>query len=162
MASNVKVKATQDPLDEGTAEVEARGLSTGSNAVVSGPAVDVREQSYELLAIAFGPLIWVVHFLASYLTNAIYCAKFAGDSGDASAVRLAIFLFTVVALPLVGVLGWISYRKHRYQDADLPHDADSPEDRFRFLGFAGFLLSLLSFVAIIFTALAAVFIGTCD
>jgi len=152
MTPTVKLNATRDPLDEGPVEI----------ATSDNPALDVREQRHELIAIALGPLVWVVHFLASYLTNAIYCAKFASDGGDASVVRFAILVFTAIALPLIGVIGWFSYRRHRYQNSELPHDGDSPEDRFRFLGFAGFLLSLLSFVAVIFTALAAVFIGTCD
>ena len=152
MSSSINLNGTSDPLDEGPAKVETSG----------NPSVDVREQSHELIAIAMGPLVWVVHFLASYLTNAIYCAKLATAGEDASVVRVAILVFTAIALPLIGFIGWYSYQRHRYQGGELPHDADSPEDRFRFLGFAGFLLSLLSFVAVIFTALVAVFIHSCD
>ena len=143
----------EDPLSEGPVSVGDRGAN---------PALDVREQEYELLAIAFGPLVWVVHFLASYLTNAIYCAKYADASGDASVVRWSILVFTVIAIAAISGIGWFSYRKHRHQNATVPHDEDTPEDRYRFLGFAGYLLSLLSIVAVIFTGLVAVFVTTCD
>jgi hypothetical protein len=43
----------------------------------------------------------------------------------------------------------------------LPHDHDTPADRHRFLGFATFLLGLLSALATIFTALVAIFFQDC-
>jgi hypothetical protein len=139
-----------DPLNEGPVKTAAGKLP-----------MDVSEGKETLLAITLGPMIWVIHFSASYLTNAIYCAKFADESGDASFVQNAIYLYTAIALPLVGAVAWYSYRRHRYDDSPPPHDGDSREDRFRFLGYASFLLSILSAIAILFTALVAVFIGTC-
>lgn len=157
MNSTIKTNANSDPLDEGPVVTVS-----GSERASRDPAMDVREQRYELIAMTSAPLVWVVHFLVSYLTNAIFCAKYAGVSGDASLVRFTILVATVIALPLIAAIAWFSYRRHRYQDSQLPHDADSSEDRFRFLGFAGFLLALLSFVAVTFTALVALFIPTCD
>ena len=145
----------QDPLNEGPIAIST--IEGGADA-----AIDVRAQSHELISIAFGPLVWCVHFLLSYVTNAIYCAKFGDSDGDASFVRWSILIYTVVAVLLIVGTGWFSYRRHRFQDSELPHDADSPEDRFRFLGFAGFLLSLLSFVAVLFTALVAAFVPSCN
>jgi len=43
----------------------------------------------------------------------------------------------------------------------VPHDADTPEDRHRFLGFATLLLSGLSAVAVIYTALVVVVFRSC-
>ena len=145
----------KDPLNEGPIGI---GTIKGSG----NAATDVRAQSHELIAIAFGPLVWCVHFLLSYVTNAIYCAKFGDSDGDASAVRFAILIYTAVAISLIVGTGWFSYRRHRFQDSELPHDADSPEDRYRFLGFAGFLLAMLSFVAVLFTALVAAFVPSCN
>ncbi len=142
-----------DPLNEGPVALADQN---------ENPALDVREQELELLAIAFGPLVWVVHFLASYLTNAVYCAKYAGESGDAAVVRWSILVFTLIAIAAISAISWFSYRKHRHQNSALPHDEDTAEDRYRFLGFAGYLLSLLSIVAVIFTGLVAVFVTTCD
>ena len=45
--------------------------------------------------------------------------------------------------------------------AERPHDAETPADRDRQLGFATVLLSALSLVAVVFSALPALFIGDC-
>jgi hypothetical protein len=42
-----------------------------------------------------------------------------------------------------------------------PHDADTIQDRRRFLAYATLLLSGLSFVATLFVALPAVFFASC-
>ncbi len=153
-----------DPLDEGA--VALGSVDTASDGTKMGtgiqPAMDVSEGRDSIFVITLGPLIWVVHFLASYLTNAIYCAKYADSTREAGVVQLAILAYTVVALPLIALSAWYGYRRHRYEFKSLPHDADTREDRFRFLGYASFLLALLSAVAVIFTALVAVFIGSCD
>jgi hypothetical protein len=108
------------------------------------------------------PTIWAVHFLLSYVTVSIWCAKFAGQGGSLDSARLAIALYTLLALGGIAITGWFGYRRHEYGSATVPHDFDTPEDRHRFLGFATVLLSALSAVAVIFAALAAVFIKTCQ
>ncbi|MBW3541696.1 MAG: hypothetical protein KY476_15615 [Planctomycetes bacterium] len=118
-----------------------------------------RHQSLWLLTI--GPAVWAVHFLTSYITAAIYCAKFAGPDDSLWVVRVAIGVYTAVALAGIGVSGWIGFRRHTYGRATTPHDFDTPEDRHRFLGFSTLLLSTLSAVATVFVALAAVFMRTC-
>lgn len=125
-------------------------------------ANDIHESNQSLWLIVASPAIWAAYFLACYLTAAIWCAKFAGPDRSLAAVRTAIGVYTAVALVGIGVIGWVGYRRHRYGDAELPHNFDTPEDRHRFLGFATVLLSALSAVATIFIALTAVFIRTCD
>ncbi len=68
-------------------------------------------ESIWLLAIA--PLVWAAHFMACYLTNAIWCAKFATASDPTSTVRWAIALYTLIALPLIAIVGWYGYRRER-------------------------------------------------
>ncbi|KAA5542621.1 hypothetical protein FYK55_13885 [Roseiconus nitratireducens] len=121
----------------------------------------VPEKPDRLWSLTFPPLVWAVHFLASYLTAAIWCAKAGPQAGDADPVRVAIAAYTVVALTLIAVFGWIAFRKHRTGEATLPHDFDSRADQHRFLGFATTLLAILSFVATVFTALVVVFVGSC-
>jgi hypothetical protein len=70
-------------------------------------------------------------------------------------------VYTALALAAIGIVGWIGYRRHRFGNADAPHDDDTPEDRHRFLGFATLLLSGLSAVAVIYAALVAVFVERC-
>ena len=74
---------------------------------------------------------------------------------------MAIAVYTVLALAGIGIIGWVGYRRHSYGTPTLPHDADTPEDRHRFLGFATLLLSALSAVAVLYAALVVVFIGSC-
>ncbi|EMI17418.1 transmembrane prediction [Rhodopirellula maiorica SM1] len=107
------------------------------------------------------PGVWAIHFLASYLTIAIWCAKFADETGNASPVRIAIAGYTILALAIIVVVGTIGYRKHRKGGVP-PHDKNTAGDHIRFTGQATFLLSLLSGVATIFTALVVVFIRSCD
>ena len=104
------------------------------------------------------PSLWS---LLCYATGAIWCAKVAGMGGSLGTTRIAIFFYTVAALVAIGIVGWIGYRRHSLGSALLPHDDDTPEDRHRFLGFATFLLSALSAVAVLYTGLVAVFIRNC-
>jgi len=119
------------------------------------------EEHESLLVMVAGPTTWAAHFLLSYATAAIWCAKVVGLGGSLATVRMAIFCYTLAALAVVGFLGWIGYRRHRLSQAALPHDEDTPEDRHRFLGFATLLLSALSAVAIVYEALVIVFIDRC-
>lgn len=107
------------------------------------------------------PLIWALHFLCSYVTAAVWCAKYAGEDGLLGSVRVAIAIYTVVALLGIGITGWIGYRNYSYGNGSLPHDDDSPEGRHRFMGFSTLLLSGLSAIATIFVAAVAAFIQTC-
>ncbi|WP_442506049.1 transmembrane prediction [Novipirellula sp. SH528] len=114
-----------------------------------------------ILWLVVPPSVWAIHFLASYMTIAIWCAKFADESGDATPVRIAIAAYTVVSLAIIVVMAGLSYRQHR-KGGNAPHDDDTYGDHVRFTGQATFLLSLLSGVATIFTALVVVFVGSCD
>jgi hypothetical protein len=120
-----------------------------------------------LLTIA--PTIWALHLLLSYITAAIWCARFASPSGTLSNVRTAIVWYTVVALVGIVAVGVEGFRRHRYPTPGhqaggteaTTHDLDSPEDRHRFLGFATLLLAGLSAVAVGYAAAAASFFETC-
>lgn len=117
-----------------------------------------RNESLWLLTIA--PAIWTAHFLSSYLTAAIWCAKMADPGGSLQEVRLAIAAYTLLALIGICITGWIGYRRHSFGGVT-PHDFDTAEDRHGFLGFATLLLSALSAAATLYVAMAAVFIETC-
>jgi len=121
----------------------------------------LREERESLWRLAAPPLIWAAHLLSSYCTAAIYCEKFAGRGDSLGAARIAIVVYTVVALAGIAVFGVRGYQRHRYGDSTTPHDFDSPEDRHRFLGFATFLLAGLAGVAVVYQALPAAFIGSC-
>lgn len=112
-----------------------------------------------LLTIA--PTIWAAHLLLSYITAAIWCAKFAGPDASLGSIPTAIAWYTTVALIGIAFVGWEGFRRHLYGTEATTHDLDSPEDRHRFLGFATLLLSGLSAVAVLYAALAAMYFDTC-
>lgn len=122
---------------------------------------ETAEKNQSLWLLTASPTIWAAHFLLCYITASIWCAKVVGAGGSLQSVRVAIAVYTVLALAGIGFLGWNGYRKHSFGKAALPHDDDTPEDRYRFLGFATLLLSALSAVAVIYAALVAVFIRSC-
>lgn len=124
-------------------------------------AEETAEERQSLWLLAASPTIWVGHFLASYITAAIWCAKVAGRVGPLAEARLAVAAYTVVALLGIGAVGLVGWRRHRLGRATVPHDFDTPEDRHRFLGFATLLLSGLSALAVVYVGFAAVFLETC-
>lgn len=119
------------------------------------------EHDESLWWLAASPGIWAVHLLASYVTVAVWCAKVVGRDGSLGAARVAVVVYTAVALAGVAATGWRAYRRHKFGTATVPHDFDTRDDRHRFLGFATFLLSGLSAVAIAYVALTVLFIGSC-
>lgn len=122
---------------------------------------DLHEKNESLWWLVVSPTIWAVHFLASYITVAVWCAKVAGRDGELGAARAAVVVYTAVAIAGVCANGWYAWRRHKFGTATVPHDFDTPGDRHRFLGFASVLLSGLSLVGIIYAAMPVVFIGSC-
>jgi hypothetical protein len=125
-------------------------------------ATRVAERHQRLWPIPAGPVVWGAHFMLCYITAAIWCAKAADVQAPLTPVRTAIAVYTLVALAAIAWIGWIGYRAHSLGGEAPPHDADSPQDRHRFIGFATLLLAGLSFVSTIYSALVAVFLSTCE
>jgi hypothetical protein len=136
-------------------------------------AVDVsrdRRARWALFMFVSGPVIWSVHFLLVYLVAE------AGCSGDGPGLRLfdppvpkAVTLVATaaaVAAALVCATWW--YRRWRASEhepatdeaADLAGDL-TDRDREGTLAFAGFLLSLLSVVTVLFVGLPALVLPSC-
>src|SRR5690606_33111430 len=94
--------------------------------------------------LTLSPLVWAVHFLASYLTVAIWCAKYSGEDIYAMAPRVAIGIYTMIGLAVIAYVTWASYRAHRTGDrardgtgdGAVPHDFDSLGDQRKFMGLA--------------------------
>ena len=124
---------------------------------------DLPERKESLWIIAASPMIWALHFVVAYTSAALWCGKFMAADGSATPARVAIAIYTVVALAAVCWLGWRGYKRHRHggASATAPHDEDTPEDRHRFLGYTTLLLSGLSALAIVYEALVIVMIRSC-
>jgi hypothetical protein len=121
---------------------------------------DTSERGQSLWLLTVSPTIWAGHFLASYITAAIWCAK-AGRGADLDGVRMAVAAFTVVALAGILFMGWRGLKRHQLGTATVPHDFDTAEDRHRFIGFATVLLSAVSLVGVLYVAMPAVVFGAC-
>jgi hypothetical protein len=121
-------------------------------------ALSEHRESLWLLTVS--PAIWSAHFLLSYLTAAIWCAKAPALSTGLADVRLAIAAYTAAALLGIGATAWVGWRRQEKIGFDTG-PGDTAEDRHQFLAFATLILSGLSAVATIYVALAPVFIGDC-
>jgi hypothetical protein len=118
------------------------------------------EHRASLWALVAGPTAWAVHFLLCYATAAVWCARHA-RLPPSWGLRGTLWAYTAVALALIAWFGWRACRRHRWGHASLPHDDPTAGDRHRFLGFATLLLCGLSFVAVVYTAMAIAFVGSC-
>ena len=121
---------------------------------------DGRPRRGGLWRLVAGPVVWALHFLASYVTAAVWCARVA-PAAPLGPARIALFGYTAVALAVIAWSGWRAWQRHRAGRQAPPHDDATVGDRHRFLGQATALLCGLSFVAVVYTALGAVVIGSC-
>jgi len=116
---------------------------------------------HRLWWIVIAPTLWAIHFLACYLTVAIWCEK-ATTSQNSGPPIAWIFGYSIVALAGIVYVGMLSYRNFRSGNPPLPYDFDDPNDRTHFLGFTAFLLAVLSAISTLFTLLVFLFVRTCD
>jgi hypothetical protein len=112
-----------------------------------------------------GPVIWSAHFLLVYLVVE------AGCTGDGPGLRLfdppAPTVVTLVATAMAAVAclasaawGYRRWRASRHEAADDAGGLGEP-DRGGSLAFAGFLLSLLGTVTVLFVGVPAVALPAC-
>ncbi|RWK53627.1 hypothetical protein [Mesorhizobium sp.] len=121
----------------------------------------VPKQIETLWTLFTAPVVWAAHFLVCYVGAAIYCAKPELVGLSFSAVRAGIAAATVIALSLIALSAWLAWRQWGFGTDDPPHDDPTRRDRTLFQGFATLLLSGLSFIAVIFTAMPALFLTEC-
>lgn len=122
----------------------------------------VPERNESLWLLVVSPTVWMAHFLACYITAAVWCAKSAeGRETSLAAVRLAVGVYTLMAMAAILCNGWGGLRRFRINVGAGPSHADSPEDRHRFLGFATLLLAGMSALATIFVAIVALYFEDC-
>src|SRR5688572_3022577 len=120
--------------------------------------MDYPERHENLWILTFAPAIWAVHFLLSYATVAVWCAKAAAADARLGDARMAIGIYTAAALGAIAIVAWSGWRR---QDApgfhtppgEIEAAADTAADRRQFLAFATLLLSGLSAVATLYVAL---------
>lgn len=116
-------------------------------------------KKHSLWLLALSPVVWSLHFTAVYITAAIWCAKFPGT--DLQKVRYLTAIYTLIAMVIVGQGIIVGYRKHTGSSAH-PHHKGTLEGRERFLGLTRFLISSLSFLAIVYNAYAVYVFRSCE
>lgn len=124
------------------------------------------EEVSSLFRIALGPTIWALHFVVSYASVAVYCAKYAGETESILGFRLAVGALTLAALAAIAWTGARAFRQWnvnarrglREVAVDL---VEEEEGRHEFLGHAALLLSIVSFVGVVFSALPVLYIRSC-
>ena len=120
------------------------------------------EEADSLWHITFAPLIWAVHFGVGYAATAIACARAPDPDAPLDGLRLALGALTLAAL--VGI-GWVARHAWRrwdfLDDRDYEHEAAIEEDRHEFLGHAGFLLAIISFIGVLYVAMPALLLESC-
>jgi hypothetical protein len=146
----------------------------GSTTAAKGTPVAVDTASGRARAIWIvllaGPLIWTAHFMLVYLVTD------AGCSGEGPGLSLfdppvpqavTLAATAVAALASLASAGWAYRRWRASADEPAADEARAPTDGWedfdggRSLAFAGLLLSLLSFVTILFVGLPAVVLPPC-
>jgi hypothetical protein len=122
-----------------------------------------REERQSLWLLTLGPAIWIAHFGLVYAAASIWCSKVTSDGslGLMHQLVAGLTIAALVGIAFVGRAGWVRHTYGEEDDTSPPHDADTPEDRHRFLGLASLLLASLSGVATIYVAAAAFFFDTC-
>lgn len=145
-------------MSEGATPHEPAGEGAAGGAAGQGEVPGERHDS--LWWVAASPGVWAAHFTLSYSVAAVWCAK-RGVDAPLSAARWAIAAFTLVGLAAVGLVALRGLRGYRSGSGKPRIDVDTSAARHQFLGFTLLSLSGLSAVAIVYQALAAVFIGSC-
>jgi TRAP-type C4-dicarboxylate transport system permease small subunit len=100
-----------------------------------------------------GPLAWFASQQVSYML-----VPWACHGGP----LIAILLANLVALAIVALAGWFSWREWRRAGPQVSDERAPPEDRQRFLGLMSLALAVLFGLVIIAQAAGAFFFGPCE
>lgn len=128
---------------------------------MSADARETREENQSLWLLIAAPTVWAAHFLASYATAAVWCARYAPRDASLAPARTAIAIYTTIALLMISACAAVAWRRHAWRDPRDAEHADTAAARHRFMGSAALLLAALSAIATAFAAMAAYLIRSC-
>lgn len=100
-----------------------------------------------------GPFVWLAHFLASYVTVAVWCGRFTPD-GLLGSVRWGLAVLTLIAVAGELIIAWRGFKAYRYGVVidTVDHETVS-EERRRLLAFVTWVLAGMSLTATVYVAL---------
>lgn len=133
---------------------------------MSGPATrEVRRETgsgTDLWRLIVSPTIWALHFLASYVTVAVFCER-AGRDAALGRAEVVVVAYTVAALVGIGwsIWGLWRVRGRSLTDDDFEYEHNTPEERHRFLSHVALMLSVLSAVAVLYVAIPMIYLSSC-
>jgi hypothetical protein len=116
----------------------------------------------DLWRLIVSPTIWALHFLASYVTVAVFCEK-AGRAAALGPAEIAVVAYTAAALAGIGwsCRGLWRVRGRSLTDDDFEYEHNTPEERHRFLSHVALMLSVLSAVAVLYVTIPMLYLSTC-
>ncbi|WP_416357099.1 hypothetical protein ACLNGM_02840 [Aureimonas phyllosphaerae] len=114
-----------------------------------------------LITMIATPTVWALHFLFCYIAAAVVCAPNTNIFEPIGGVRATIAVATFASLVFCWFAGIRAWREWKQAGGKPPHDKPTDDDRERQMELASVLLSGLSFLAIIFTALPALLVADC-
>lgn len=116
----------------------------------------------DLWLVIMAPVIWVCHFLFTYIYAAVLCEKLGRDTALAQ-VQAAVWGASLLALAGIGLVTWRLWRvrARSLTDDDFEYEHNTPEERHRFLSHVALMLCALSAVAVIYVALPPLYLESC-
>ena len=124
---------------------------------------EIAEAASSLWTITFAPTIWAVHFVLCYAATSLICVKFSTQTEGVTLLKWGVGVLTAVALVGIGAVARSAWKQWDFlEDYDYVHDLAREEDRHEFLGHAAFLLSIVSFIGVVYVALPVYLSGSCQ
>ncbi len=116
-----------------------------------------------LIGMVASPLVWVAHFLVCYIVVALACAfGFGTEAGGGwGTVGIVLVMVSAGAVLIIAGLTFLAYRRWRQSGgSEPPHD--HRQERHQFMSVAGLLLSVLSGIGIVYTAIPLLILPLCQ
>ena len=107
-----------------------------------------------LIGMVASPLVWAAHFLVCYTVVALACAFGFGTEtgGEWGIVRIVLLIVSAGAVLVIVGLCFLAYRRWRQSGgSEPPHD--HRQERHQFMSVAALLLSVLSGIGVVYTAI---------
>lgn len=115
---------------------------------------------YPLVAVALPMAVWALHFVVVYSLVGLGCERGVLLQPVAMLPLLSwvLVLVTLLALATIAWLGWRAWRRWNQLGAQ---QASRAQPRERFMRVVTLLLSLLAFIAVVFTAIPMFVLPPC-